>query len=70
MTRGINQVINILTEIDIIQIWPNIKPTTSMKEKEKKNTIVNSWLTAPPFQETKVGFVLDCRTYLITIKVG
>jgi len=40
------------------------------KRRNKKYKLVRSWLTAPPFQGTKVGFVLDCRTCLTTMRVG
>jgi hypothetical protein len=43
---------------------------TKQKTNHKKYKLVRSWLTAPPFQGTKVGFVLDCRTCLTTMRVG
>lgn len=47
------------------------KQKTNHEQKgDKKYKLVRGWLTAPPFQGTKVGFVLDCRTYLTTMRVG
>ena len=36
---------------------------------EWQRTAVCNWLTTPPFHDTKIGFVRDCRTYLKYIKI-
>lgn len=51
-----------------IQKESHLQKDRQMKWHTKgKRMVVSTWLTTPPFHETKFGSVLDCKTYLSDI---